>query len=153
MEYTHYPKQLTPREELVANGAHLKWYDLERDAGSIDPALRESAREFLCAEADSGRLDVRGDLGFVILHRCGGSFYFLIVCTWRNANELWETVYAKEGDEPFALFPQGTHKGTYCVWELGAVLHEQMAWTRYLYSPRDASAVRDYLGDQRSGTV
>ena len=34
-----------------------------------------------------------------ILHRCGEDFYFLLVCTWRNENELWETVWAKNGDE------------------------------------------------------
>ena len=39
-----------------------------------------------------------GELGFVVLHRCGESFYFLLVCTWRNENELWETVWAKDGD-------------------------------------------------------
>lgn len=39
-----------------------------------------------------GALSLSGDLGFAILHRCGESFYFLLVSTWGNDNELWETV-------------------------------------------------------------
>ena len=75
-----------------------------------------------------GRLGVAGDLGFVILHRCGEDFYFLLVCTWRNENELWETVWAKDGDadvffRPWAI--DGAHRPTFCVWELGAVVHER----------------------------
>src|SRR5438128_599716 len=67
-------------------------------------------------------------LGFVILHRCGESFYFLIVCTWRNSNELWQTVFYKDGEamKEFALYPRdGEHKPTLCVWELVPVGHEQ----------------------------
>jgi hypothetical protein len=55
---------------------------------------------------------------------------------------------------PFHLFPQsGTHRGTFCVWELGAVLHEQQAWIRYLYSARDDAARREYVADQYAGPV
>lgn len=40
-----------------------------------------------------------------------------------------------------------------CVWELGAVLHEHQAWTRYLRSSRDEKAKRAYLNDQFTGSV
>jgi hypothetical protein len=40
------------------------------------------------------------------------------------------------------------HKGTFCVWEMGAVVHEQQAWIRYLCSARDAAAAQAYLADQ-----
>jgi hypothetical protein len=88
------------------------------------------------------------DLGFVILHRCGTDFYFLITCTWRNDNELWETVWAKNGaaDAAFAPWPAaGGHRPAFCVWELGAVCHERRAWSRYLRSERDADARQAYL--------
>jgi hypothetical protein len=63
----------------------------------------------------------------VILHRVGGA-YLLIVSTWRNDNELWETVYFKDsGEFELTPFPE-TAEATYCVWEMGAVLHEQQAW-------------------------
>ena len=90
------------------------------------------------------------DLGFVILHRCGPDFYFLITCTWRNDNELWETVWAKTGDADAAFSPwpaAGTHRPAFCVWELGAVCHERLAWSRYLGSERDADARQAYLED------
>ena len=41
---------------------------------------------------------------------------------------------------------EGTHRPTYCVWELGPVWHEQGAWSRYLRSNRDAAARQAYLG-------
>ena len=35
------------------------------------------------------------------------SFYFLLVCTWRNENELWQTVWAKDGERDHPLPPVG----------------------------------------------
>ena len=49
--------------------------------------IRVLARGSLPRRAESGSLALDDDLGFVILHRCGESFYFLIVSTWRNDNE------------------------------------------------------------------
>src|SRR6266566_1231239 len=37
---------------------------------------------------------------------------------------------------------------TFSVWVLGAVWHEQQAWTRYLYSQRDDPAKYAYAQDQ-----
>jgi len=69
-----------------------------------------------------GALDVAG-FGFVILHRCADAFYLLLVCTWDGDNELWETVWTKDGeDAAFARWPPSEgHHPTYCVGELGAV--------------------------------
>ena len=96
-----------------------------------------------------------GELGFVILHRCGEGFYFLLVSTWRNENEFWETVWAKPGEDAAAFAPVAArrpgHRPTFCVWELRAVCHEQGAWSRYLRSSRDAVARREYLKDTYTG--
>ena len=100
-------------------------------------------------------IELVDDLGFVLLHRCGESFYFLLVSTWRNDNELWETVWAKSGDDvgfhPWPL--EGPHRPTFCVWELGAVCHEQRAWSRFLAGPRDAAAEEVYLRESLAGEV
>jgi len=56
------------------------------------------------ARVTTTALESRG-LGFVILHRCEEDFYFLIVCTWRNSNELWQTVLYKDGE----AMPSVTH--------------------------------------------
>jgi hypothetical protein len=97
--------------------------------------------------------DSRG-LGFVILHRCEQDFYFLIVCTWRNSNELWQTVHYKDGDamQNFEIFPRAAaHKPTFCVWELVPVWHEQQAWLRFLATARDGRAAQAWLQDVYTG--
>ncbi|MEP7291924.1 MAG: hypothetical protein ABI835_09075, partial [Chloroflexota bacterium] len=50
---------------------------------------------------------------------------------------------------PFA----SSHRGTYCVWELGAVWHERHAWVRFLSSKRDQEAKLAYITDRFSGRV
>lgn len=154
-DYEHITKLITAGDDLVLPDAYLKWYDVRRADAVIPDEVRAEAREFLHTETKTGRLDIRGELGFVIFHLCGESFFFLIVCTWRNQNEMWETLYAQDTSVGggFELVPQGTHMEVICVWELGAVLHEHRAWTRYLRSPRDEKAKRAYLNDQFTGSV
>jgi len=155
LDYRHRPKLITPADDLVLPDAHLKWYDVRYPDAAISDHSGAMAREFVRAETENGRLEISGELGFVIHHLCGESFYFLLVCTWRNANEMWETVYGRDASDggPFRLVPQGTHLEVICVWELGAVLHEQQAWTRFLYSPRDEAAKLAYLDDRFTGTA
>ncbi len=154
-DYRHSTKQVVPGHDLALPAAHLKWYDVRLPEVEIPAQVADEAREFLRAEVDAGRLAIDGELGFVICHRCGESFYFLLVCTWRNQNEMWETVYGQDVSVGggFALVPQGTHLEVICVWELGAVLHEQQAWSRYLRSGRDEQAKHDYLADRFTGLV
>ena len=106
-------------------------------------AVADLARLGLADAARLGELRLGGSLGFVVLHRCGDGFYFLLVATWENGNELWETVWAKDGDGDPEFHPwpvEGSHRPTFCVWELGVVAHERAAWTRYLRSAQDRDA-------------
>jgi hypothetical protein len=147
--YRHAPKRVTPGEPLEPAGAVLKWYGLHPEDRPVPDEVTGLARTYLLANP----LEARG-LGFVILHRCGKDFYFLIVCTWRNSNEMWQSVFYKNGDAmpDFALFPrEGVHKPTLCVWELVPVWHEQQAWERFLVSPRDEAAAQAWLGDLYAG--
>ncbi len=149
-EYRHAAKSVTIGESLDLSGAMLKWYEVYPPDRPVPAEIKRLARTYLTQT----RLEDLGGLGFVLLHRCGQDFYFLIVCTWRNSNELWETVFYKDGDAmpDFALFPRdGSHKGTLCVWELVPVWHEQKAWVRFLTSWRDEAAVQMWLGDQFTG--
>jgi hypothetical protein len=155
-DYQHVSKLIRPAPHVTLDDAVLKWYDVAPAETPVPRELQELARGRLEEAAASGALGLSGDLGFVILHRCGESFYFLLVSTWRNDNELWETVWAKDGDgDPtFRPWPiEGTHRPTFCVWELGAVWHEQQAWSRYLRSQRDAAAKKAYLRDSYEGHV
>jgi len=155
-DYRHISKLARPEASLMLGDAVLKWYDIARADAPVPLAVRALARRSLRAGSKSGELDLADELGFVILHRCGESFYFLLVSTWRNDNELWETVWAKDGDDAVKFEPwlvAKSHRPTFCVWELGAVCHEQRAWSRYLRTARDESAKRAYLGDSFTGEV
>src|SRR3954471_24836473 len=94
--YRHGPKLATPADELRLPGARLKWYDVAPAHAPVSPALQDEARAFLLAESAAGRLPFDDELGFVLLHRCGATFHFLLVQTWRGSNEVWETVYQRD---------------------------------------------------------
>jgi hypothetical protein len=154
-DYLHIPKIAVPGEDVVLPDGYLKWYDVRAEDAVIPDEVRAEAREFLASESGSGTLKLDGDLGFVIFHLCGESFYFLIVCSWRNQNEMWETLYAQDVKDGggFRLVPQGTHLEVICVWELGAVLHERQAWTQYLMSARTEADKVAYLRNRFTGPV
>ena len=84
--YTHVPKVARPGTLLSVGDAILKWYEVAPAGAPVPHAVREIAYESLCRE-----WELADDLGFAVLHRCGRAFYFLLVSTWRNDNELWET--------------------------------------------------------------
>ena len=147
--YGHKAKQVTPLAPLTLPAAVLKWYSVHENSCPIPAAVTEAARRQLTAAA----MEAQG-MGFAILHRCGESFYFLIVCTWRNSNELWQTVLYKDRDAAteFALFSRDkAHKPTLCVWELVPVWHEQQAWSRFLTSARNEAAAQQWLQDCFAG--
>jgi hypothetical protein len=149
--YRHAPKQVGVGEPIAPPDALLKWYEVHPVDRPVPSEIRDLAR----AHVLSPRLEAKGP-GFVILHRCGDAFYFLIVTTWKNDNEAWETVFYKDGDgmRDFALFPrESSHKPTFCVWELVPVWHEQKAWVRYLESARDETAAERWLRDLYTGTA
>ena len=155
-EYRHALKAVQPASTVGLGDAVLKWYDIAPPDEPVTDATRALARRGLAEAARLGEIRLGDTLGFVILHRCGDGFHFLLVSTWQNDNELWETVWAKNGADSPAFEPwpvEGTHRPTFCVWELGAVCHEQRAWSRYLRSPRDASARQEYLLDSYAGEV
>lgn len=147
--YRHAAKQVAPGEPVEAAGALLKWYAVHPRDKPVPEEVERLARTYLAGNP----LEARG-LGWVLLHRCGSDFYFLIVCTWRNENEMWQTVFYKDGDgmADFALFPRdGEHKPALCVWELVPVWHEQQAWTRFLLSARDEAAAEAWMNDRYAG--
>jgi len=147
--YRHLGKVVEPAPTgLPGLNPGLKWYELRSPDATIDD-VRAEALAILAAEPGNEP----DDLGFVILHRCGEAFFYLLDCRWRNNNELWQTAYTKDGDARFELVVPGPTKATFCVWELGAVSYESQAWSAYLRSPRDDAARAAYLADRFSGPV
>jgi len=153
IEYAHKSKAIRPAPSITLGDSVLKWYDLAPAEEPVPPWLQVLARGGLHAAGEAG-LGLDDELGFVILHRCGESFYFLLITTWRSENELWETVCVKQGPDHPAFEPwplDAGHHPTFCVWELRAVCHEQGAWSRFLRSSRDAVAKKEYLRDTYTG--
>jgi hypothetical protein len=154
--YRHALKLVRPASSVALGEAVLKWYDIAPPGEAVTDEVRALARRGLAEAARLGELRLGATLGFVILHRCGDGFHFLLVSTWQNDNELWETVWAKDGEDDPEFHPwplEGSHRPTYCVWELGAVAHERLAWSEYLLSDRDEAARRAYLRDAFEGVV
>ena len=151
--YQYVEKHIVPHDELALPTAILKWYDLFPAEEPISPEQRAECRAFITAEA--AQLGLGADLGFVILHRAG-SVLLLMVSTWRNTNEMWESVYVNDPSTSAGYVRvrvDGHHRPTYCVWELGAVWHERGAWVRFIQSERDNSAKRAYLDDLWTGLL
>ena len=151
--YAYYQKRVTPREDLRLPHAYFKWYDICPTDSEITAAQRSECRAFVAEE--SARLHLAQELGFILLHRAG-PYLLLMIITWRNTNELWESVYVKEAGkaEGYTLTEfAGTHRGTYCVWELGPLWHERNAWTRFLSSKRDEQAKLVYINDRFDGLI
>ena len=154
--YEHHAKTAVVGPSLALGDTLLKWYEIAPADDPIVPPLSHLSRLGLVDACRLGELRHDGGLGFVVLHRCGDGFHFLLVATWQNANELWETVWAKDGDDDPEFHPwplDGTHRPTFCVWELGAVAHERLAWTRFLRTRRDGDARLAYLRDAYEGDV
>jgi hypothetical protein len=151
--YRYFKKLVAPAPELFLPNACLKWYDIYPAEAEITPEQRAEAQAFVAAEAQ--RLVFANELGFVLLHRAGPMLLLLLI-TWRNTNELWESVYAKEAasQDTYQLVEfETSHRGTYCVWELAPIWHERDAWVRFLSSERDVAAKQPYLNDRFAGTV
>lgn len=156
--YRHYPKHAAFRGVVETVGAAMKFYHLTAPDAPVPDDVAA-----LCAGWFDGQAPAtlaEGDRGFVILHRCGADFYFLLVSVWRGSNELWEAVWYRHGDMPaFAAFDaaypveKGVPRPTFCVWELGIVAYESAAWGRYLSSPRDDAARSRWLEDIFEGAV
>lgn len=133
---------------ICPNNSRLKWYDIARKDHPVPSSIYKLALKFIDEQAILNAVPNENELGFTLLHRCGESFYFLMLCTWRDANELWKTVYYMDSKkmDNFSVFPQEhQHKATFCVWEMAVVTHETAAWTQYLLSTRNQKDEDDYL--------
>src|SRR4030095_12856941 len=95
-DYVHREKRASPRKGVTVGRSRLKWSNIGYADAPGAEELEPLARDYVT------KAGAEDDIGFVILHRCGGgNFYFLAVQTWRGQNEVWETVDAKTGsDDP-----------------------------------------------------
>jgi hypothetical protein len=152
--YVHEWRVAEPMDPIVLPGAVFKWYHVHRAGVAVPSELDAEAREVV-AEAAGGVLDVEYGLNFALLHH-STTHAFLIIGIWRGHQELWERIYAKELGQPrpFTRIPtDGPVTPAACVWELGVICHEMMAWHRYLFSERAERDKHTWLADSYAGRV
>lgn len=155
MSYVHEWRVAQPQEPILLAGAILKWYHVRRRSTAISPELDTEAKLVLVAAATGGGWSQEYGLNFALLHQ-STTHAFLIAGVWRGHQELWERLYYKilEPDGPFTRADlTGEDAPAACVWELGVICHERMAWHRYLHSPRGEDAKRAWLSDTYGGRV
>lgn len=151
--YRHYPKQIRPASALQTPEVYLKWYLIYPETLLISEQERLEAQEYLRDELEAGRLELKNEVGFVVQHRTA-EWMILYVCTWRGNNEIWETLYHRKlPGGGFTKHKRDDTTGTFCVWVMSAVRHEQQAWSRFLQSERDAESQKIYLQDQLTSEV
>ena len=155
-DYHHRCKTAVSRGPQTIAHAVLKCYEVSESTCPITDITRSQAQSALMEFAPALITDFAG---FVILHQCSPSFAFLLISTWRGNNELWQSVFYI--DAPLAAFapftpayPTGPNlRPTFCVWELGVVAHEALAWQTYLSSDRTTKDLHTWQSDCLNGRV
>jgi hypothetical protein len=153
--YEHEWRVAEPRDALVLPGAIFKWYHVHCAGVSVPEAMDTEARALIADASAQGKWSPEYGLNFALIH-LSTAHAFLIAGTWRGHQELWERIYYKELalPGPFArIATDGEDAPTACVWELGVICHERMAWHRYLFSGRTEADKRAWLADTYTGQV
>lgn len=133
----------------------FKWYHVRREGVPVSADLDAEARAVLIAAATAGVWTPEYGLNFALLH-VSTAHAFLIAGVWRGHQELWERAYYKElaAPGPFTRTDlSGEDAPTMCVWEMGVLCHERMAWHRYLFSERTEADKHIWLADTFAGQV
>lgn len=151
--YQHEWRRATPQAPIVVPGSVFKWYHVHRDGDTIVAAVDVAARRLIIDEAGAWNLEY--GLNFALLHQSVARA-FLIVGVWRGHQELWQRMYEidlVEGDTFRRIAVDGGFTPSACVWEMGVIHHERMAWHRYLFSQRTEADKQAWFGDLYAGAV
>lgn len=151
--YQHEWRTASPQDAIVVPGGVFKWYHVHRDKSVIAENVDRVARELIVDGAK--QWDLAYGLNFALLHQ-SVAWAFLIVGIWRGHQELWTRIFVVElAGEPVFHHdePDGPFTPCACVWEMGVIQHERMAWHRYLFTDRGADAKRAWFDDRYAGVV
>ncbi len=153
--YRHEWRVAAAREPILLPHTIFKWYHVHREGVPVPPALDVEAQGVLIDAAMGGAWTPEYGLNFAMLH-VSTAHAFVIASVWRGHQEMWHRAYYKElaADGPFTrVAVTGEDAPTYCVWELGVICHERMAWHRYLFSEKTEADKHAWLADTFSGRV
>lgn len=153
--YRHEWRVATPQTPLALPNAVFKWHHVHREGASIPKAMDAEARSVVAEAMAGGAWDPSYGLNFALLH-LSTAHAFLIAGVWRGHQELWARHYVKTlaGSAAFARIDvTGQDAPLACVWEMGVICHERLAWSRYLFSDRTEVDKRAWLEDVYQGRV
>jgi hypothetical protein len=154
--YRHEWRVAEPREPMAVPGGVFKWYHVRREEAEVAAEMDAEARQVIGdAMAGGEGWNPEYGLNFALLHLSTAQA-FLIAGVWRGHQELWERIYVKdlESGAPFKrMDTSGADAPAACVWELGVIGHERMAWHRYLFTGRSEADKLAWLADTYSGRV
>ncbi len=151
--YEHEWRIATPLVPIVLSQAVFKWYHVHREGSPVPDAMDAEARCVITEAMADGAWDPSYGLNFALLH-LSTAHAFLITGIWRGHQELWARHYVKDlaTNGPFTRIDVTSQDAPLaCVWELGVICHERMAWSRYLFSDRTDEAKRAWLEDVYQG--
>ncbi len=153
--YQHEWRVATPQAPIVLPETIFKWYHVHREGIAVHDDMDAEARTVIADAMAAGAWDPSYGLNFALLH-LSTAHAFLITGICRGHQELWARHYVKElaTNGPFTrIAVTGQDTPLACVWELGVICHERMAWHRYLFSDRTDDAKRAWLEDVYAGLV
>ncbi len=153
--YEHEWRAADPREPLVLPNAVFKWYHVHRVGETVSEAMDRDGRALIAGAISTGAWNPEYGLNIGLVH-LSTTHAFVIAGVWRGRNELWLRHYIKDlsTSEPFARIDvSGEDVPSACVWEMGVLCHERMAWHRYLFSARSDADKQIWLADAYQGRV
>jgi hypothetical protein len=151
--YQHEWRVATPAPPQVVPNAVFKWTQVRREGVPVPDVIEAEARQTVIEAVAAGTWDQSYGLNIAILH-VSTEQAFLLLGVRRGHQELWLRIYAKDLQSGGPFERAGVtaeDAGGGCVWELGVICHERMAWHRYLFSARTDEHKRAWLEDAYSG--
>ena len=131
-EYQHISRGVIQHGLITEPSLVLKLYEMHKKGKPFETSLVDQSRQFLQQEIRKGSISPHIGLRFGIL-----SEDMLNVARW-DADcpiVLQNQIYGYEHDLTSAQPLDIRNVGTFCIWEIGIVDYERLAWKTYLESP------------------
>jgi hypothetical protein len=142
-----------PLGPFVTRDLVLKLYDMYTEKPSDIMGVVGNMENFLRKEINTGNIDPKIGLGFVILSKD-----MLNVVRWDKEYPIVavNSIYGfpeENRDVMNSKKLSADEIGAYCAWELGIVDHERKAWIKYLNSKRTDEDKANYINNYIEGKL
>lgn len=138
------PRSVRFLEIIKEPNLTLKFYDVHFTGKPTDDATIEKVKSFLLTEIREGRIDPHCGLGFAMLTNDT-----MNVVRWNKDYPILvqNQVYGMSSDytEGKLLDIREKNVGSFCIWEIGVVNFERIAWRKYQDSVKSEKDREEYL--------